>query len=192
VKTVNIEIKEVKPVGILKEDLSEESFSLLLWVRLIKNEKDKFLCFCIRNYCFYDWPLSKLILHSYIKNDRGEVAGSMVFRELLPLTYILNNLLYINAEIYTRFSGNLYKKNEALTKENVLTKAEESTIREMVCSHIYNLDKRKKEYYKQQLEKLITKNYNKIKECIPNIMQFGGQIFYFPVMHKKELILINQ
>ena len=189
-EAIDITIKEIKPIGVIKEEIfekKEKNFLLLLWVRLIKNGKEKFLFFCIRNYCYYDWPLNELIVHSYIKNDRGEIAGSIVFRDHIPFAYILNNLLYINAEIYTRFSDNLYKKNDALTKENVLTKEEELYIKRIICSHIYNLNDKKKEYYRQQIERLLTGNLAVESKNISQELQILKKKSYiYPLYQRKS------
>lgn len=52
---VDIKIKEVRPVGVIKKELperKESKFLLVLWISLMKNGKEKFLVFCINNYSF--------------------------------------------------------------------------------------------------------------------------------------------
>lgn len=184
----------MKPVGILKEGFLEgegERYTLLFWVHLLKNNKDKYLLFCINEYCFNNWPLKKLGMNSYIKNNTKNIASQIAYLEDLPHKKIINNLLYINVEIYTHHIGCIYKKNYSLTKENVLTKDEEGYVKKLICEYIHKLDKRLQEYYKKQLELFLEKRvcHNKAPLEVTHLKTSKTNIIYFPVLPSKEWIL---
>lgn len=188
---MNIKILEVKPIGILKEEVLEndkDRISLLFWVSLLKDNKEKYLLFCINDYSFVDWPLNKLIINSNIKNGPNNIINQIAYRENIPHLNILYNLLYSNVEIYTQYSGCLYKKNEVLTKENVLTGDEEQYVKKVVCKYIHELDGKIKEYYKQQIEKLIAGN-SEAKTTVPRITHFKipkSEVIYLPNVPSTE------
>lgn len=179
---VDIKIKEVRLVGVIKKELperKESKFSLVLWISLMKNGKEKFLVFCINNYSFNNWPLNKLIMHSYIEENGKEIATHMYSCGYMSLPYLLNNLLYVNAEMYTRISDSLYKKDDILTEENVLTEDEEYYIKKIVCSYIYELNDKTKEYYKQQIENLIKDNSSEIRKSNDKLKFFYSSFMLY-------------
>lgn len=172
---MNIRVRNVKPVGLLKKEYIEkeakERFSLVFLCDVIKDNKKKYLLFCINDYFLdEDWPVDKLEKYSYIERRPDKFIHQIIYLERLPRTEINNNLLYTsNITLYTRLSNVIYRKNNSLTKENVLTKEEELYLINEICKCIYELDNEHREYYNKKIKKFINKKNREGKKSISRI-----------------------